>query len=71
MQRRDRYKVLVRIEDRYGGIHDVAELGENDLHSAIQLARRLVGDAGWWEVVDTCTGNLVASSESEQRGKPE
>lgn len=37
------------------------------LHVAIGMAKRMNGDADYWEVIDCRTDNIVASSESERK----
>jgi hypothetical protein len=60
-----RYSIVFPLENG-----TVVELSDIDLPRAIQFAQR-ISEGDWWEVVDGCTANIVASSESERKGKGE
>ena len=53
-----RYRVIFALENGR-----LVHLGEDRLNDAIGMARRIAED-GWWEVVDSYSGNLVASSRT-------
>lgn len=55
---RPRYRIIFALEN---GL--LVHLGEDRLNDAIGMARRLAED-DWWEVVDSYSGNLVASSRT-------
>jgi hypothetical protein len=53
-----RYRVIFALENGR-----LVHLGEDRLNDAIGMARRIAED-DWWEVVDSYSGNLVASSRT-------
>jgi hypothetical protein len=60
---RSRYRITFPLENGW-----IVHLGEDRLSDAIGMAKRLAED-DWWEVVDSYSGNLVASSRTH--GKKE
>lgn len=55
---RSRYRIIFALESG-----QIVHLGEDFLNVAISMARRIAED-DWWEVVDSYSGNLVASSRT-------
>lgn len=55
-----RYKIIFPLE-----CGEVVSLGDTDLTRAIGFAKRIAED-DWFEIVDTSTSNIIASSESER-----
>lgn len=55
---RSRYRIIFALENGR-----LVHLGEDRLNDAIGMARRIAED-DWWEVVDSHSGNLVASSRT-------
>lgn len=53
-----RYRVIFALENGR-----LVHLGEDRLNDAIGMAKRIAED-DWWEVVDSYSGNLVASSRT-------
>lgn len=55
---RQRYRIIFAVESG-----ETVHLDEDYLNAAISMAKRIAED-DWWEVVDSRSGNLVASSRT-------
>ena len=58
-----RFKIIFPLSDSPGD--DLVALADTRIDRAIGFAKRLA-EGDWWEILDTHTGNIVASSESER-----